>query len=248
MKRQLMLVFTLLLSSIFSSSLVAQTKTREQLLDEIGARRNELEGLEQQFLAVSESDRAAYADLLDEPDTGIFRLLPREKFDSETYKENQKTITMRGGGAYYSFSKRAHDYNSYPDISLDKDQLSAGFAGLNYGMLAKIDSVSLRELSAENPYVTSLIRYEPPSNEAAIRSEQRRFGMGAVIAELSLKHSVQVELNTTYLLRSISYSGRSDILVGLRVVRRDTDGSLIIAWKLLKNFRTPEVAKNIGAQ
>ena len=244
MKRQLMLVFTLLLSSIFSSSLVAQTKTREQLLDEIGARRNELEGLEQQFLAVSESDRAAYADLLAEPDTGIFRLLPREKFDSETYKENQKTITMRGGGAYYSFSKRAHDYNSYPDISLDKDQLSAGFAGLNYGMLAKIDSVSLRELSAQSKDAYS----DGVPNEAAIRSEQRRFGMGTVIAELSLKHSVPVELNTTYLLRSISYSGRSDILVGLRVVRRDTDGSLIIAWKLLKNFRTPEVAKNIGAQ
>jgi len=242
-----MLVFTLLLLSIFNSSLVAQTKTREQLLDEITASRNELQGLEQQFLAVSESDRAAYADLLAEPDTGMFRLLPREKFDSETYKKNEKTITMKGGGAYYSFSTKAHDYNSNPDISLDHDQLSAGFAGLDYGMLAKIDGISLRELSAEHPYVTSIIKYEPPSNEPAIRNEQRRFAMGTVIDDVSLKHSVPAEPNTTYLVRSISYS-RSDILVGLRVVRRDTDGSLIIAWKLLKNFITPQVAKNIAAQ
>jgi len=247
MKRRLMLVFTLLLLSIFNSSLVAQTKTREQLLDEITASRNELQGLEQQFLAVSESDRAAYANLLAEPDTGMFRLLPREKFDSETYKKNEKTITMKGGGAYYSFSTKAHDYNSNPDISLDHDQLSAGFAGLDYGMLAKIDGISLRELSAEHPYVTSIIKYEPPSNEPAIRNEQRRFAMGTVIDDVSLKHSVPAEPNTTYLLRSISYS-RSDILVGLRVVRRDTDGSLIIAWKLLKNFTTPQVAKNIAAQ
>jgi hypothetical protein len=247
MKRRLMLVFTLLLLSIFSSNLVAQTKTREQLLDEITASRNELQGLEQQFLSVSESDRAAYADLLAEPDTGMFRLLPREKFDSETYKKNEKTITMKGGGAYYSFSTKAHDYNSNPDISLDHDQLSAGFAGLDYGMLAKIDGISLRELSAEHPYVTSLIKYEPPSNEPAIRNEQRRFAMGTVIDAVSLKHSIPAELNTAYLLRSISYS-RSDILVGLRVVRRDTDGSLIIAWKLLKNFTTPQVAKNIAAQ
>jgi hypothetical protein len=247
MKRRLMLVFTLLLLSIFNSSLVAQTKTREQLLDEITASRNELQGLEQQFLAVSESDRAAYANLLAEPDTGIFRLLPREKFDSETYKKNEKTITMKGGGAYYSFSTKAHDYNSNPDISLDHDQLSAGFAGLDYGMLAKIDGISLRELSAEHPYVTSIIKYEPPSNEPAIRNEQRRFAMGTVIDDVSLKHSVPAEPNTTYLLRSISYS-RSDILVGLRVVRRDTDGSLIIAWKLLKNFTTPQVAKHMAAQ
>jgi len=247
MKRRLMLVFTLLLLSIFNSSLVAQTKTREQLLDEITASRNELQGLEQQFLAVSESDRAAYANLLAEPDTGMFRLLPREKFDSETYKKNEKTITMKGGGAYYSFSTKAHDYNSNPDISLDHDQLSAGFAGLDYGMLAKIDGISLRELSAEHPYVTSIIKYEPPSNEPAIRNEQRRFAMGTVIDDVSLKHSVPAEPNTTYLVRSISYS-RSDILVGLRVVRRDTDGSLIIAWKLLKNFITPQVAKNIAAQ
>ena len=114
-------------------------------------------------------------------------------------------------------------------------------------MLAKIDGISLRELSAEHPYVTSIIKYEPPSNEPAIRNEQRRFAMGTVIDDVSLKHSVPAEPNTTYLVRSISYS-RSDILVGLRVVRRDTDGSLIIAWKLLKNFTTPQVAKNIAAQ
>ena len=247
MKRQLMLVFTLILFSICSSTLLAQTKSREQLLDEIAARRNELQGLEQQFLAVSESDKAAYADLLVEPDTGIFRLLPREKFDSETYKKNEKTITMRGGGAYYSFAKKAHDPATGPDILLDHDQLSVGFSGLDYGMLAKIDGVTLRELSAEHPYVASLIKYEPPSNEPAIRNEQRRFAMGTVIDDLSLKHSVPVELNTTYVLRSISYS-RTDILVGLRVVRRDTDGSLIIAWKLLKNFTTPEVARSTAAQ
>ena len=56
-----------------------------------------------------------------------------------------------------------------------------------------------------------------------------------------------MELNATYLLRSISYS-RADILVALQVVRKDSDGSMIIAWKLLKSFATPEVARTVAIQ
>jgi len=46
---------------------------------------------------------------------------------------------------------------------------------------------------------------------------------------------VPIQMNTTYLLRSISY-GRSDVVVAFRVVRQDTDASVTIAWKLLKKF------------
>ena len=50
-------------------------------------------------------------------------------------------------------------------------------------------------------------------------------------------------MNTTYLLRSINY-GESDVLVALRVVRKDTDGSVIIVWKLLKKYSAPELVQN----
>jgi hypothetical protein len=247
MKLHLMLILGVLFVSSLGSSALAQTKTREQLIDEIAAKRNELVQLEQQFLGVPETDRSAFADLLAEPNTGIMRLLPREVFDSETYKKNNKTLTTRGGGAYYSFTKQSHDYNAGTDIELSHDQLSVGFAGLDYGMLTKVEGVNLRDLAAEYPPVASLIRYEPPTNEPAIRSEQLRFGRGTVIDGLSMKRNVPVELNATYLLRSISYS-RADILVALQVVRKDSDGSVIIAWKLLKNFATPEVARTVAIQ
>jgi hypothetical protein len=38
------------------------------------------------------------------------------------------------------------------------------------------------------------------------------------------------------------------LLVALKVVRQDTDGSLIIAWKLLKKFPKPELARDTAAQ
>jgi hypothetical protein len=240
MKRHLMLFLAVLIASGFDSSVIAQSKTREQLIDEITAKRSELIALEKQFLDVSEADRTAFADLLTEPNTGLIRLLPREIFDSTTYKKNKKTITMNGGGAYYSFAKLTHEYGFGSDISLDHDQLSVGFAGLDYGMLLKVDDVSLQELSSNHPYASPLINYDPSTVESVIRKEQRKFATGTVIDGLSLKRSVPVEVNATYLLRSISYSS-SDILVGLKVVRRDSDGSLIIAWKLLKKFASPQV-------
>jgi len=65
------------------------------------AQRAELEALEQQFLAPSAADLEIFANLLRQPNTGLIRLLPREKYESDSTQTNKKTLTMRGGGAYY---------------------------------------------------------------------------------------------------------------------------------------------------
>ena len=51
-----------------------------------------------------------------------------------------------------------------------------------------------------------------------------------------------VAVNGTYLLRSIDYS-TSDVLVAFKVVRKDSDGSVILAWKLLKKYPVPQLAR-----
>ena len=45
----------------------------------------------------------------------------------------------------------------------------------------------------------------------------------------------------TYALRSVNYDN-SDVLVVFRVVRRDDDGSVVLLWKMLKRFHTPQLA------
>jgi hypothetical protein len=44
-------------------------------------------------------------------------------------------------------------------------------------------------------------------------------------------------------LRSISYS-TADALVAFRIVRKDTDGSVTIVWKVLKKYAVPELARH----
>src|SRR5258705_6059247 len=120
MKRIFILLLLALLSLLTTSISSAQTKSRQEILTEISAKRTELSNLEKQFLAPTEQDRSDFAELLSQPDTGLIRLLPREVFESQA---NNKGLTLRGGGAYYSFTRLTHEYGYGSDIELQQGQL-----------------------------------------------------------------------------------------------------------------------------
>jgi hypothetical protein len=66
---------------------------------------------------------------------------------------------------------------------------------------------------------------------------------GTVVEGLTVKSRLPLEVKATYLLRSIGFY-KSDVLVGFKVLRKDSDGSVIIAWKLLHSYVTPKLARN----
>jgi hypothetical protein len=239
MKR--LMVITGVLATFLISSLTSlgQSQSRSEIRKEIENKRAELVALEKSYLEPSVEDRALYAEFLHHPDTGLIRLLPREKFDSDVYKQNKKTITMRGGGSYYSFPRNTHEYGHGSDISLDQGHLQTGFAGADYGMLTDLGDIPLESVGAETPAVTLFAAYQPASQEQIARSEYRRLGQGAELEGLPVKSRVPLKLNSTYLLRSINYSS-SDVLVALKVIRIDSDGSATILWKLLKKYGKPK--------
>jgi len=242
MTRIFVTVVFLLSLAIASMNVVAQSETRGDLLKEIETKRSELAALEKKFLAPSAEDRADCADLLRQPDTGLIRLLPRDN----NYK-NKKSLTLRGGGAYYSFSRLTHEYGYGSDIELQMGYLSVGFAGADFGMLTKLGDLRLEEITLEHQGARFMAAYLPPGELAKARVEQRRFGAGITVDNELYQERLPAEINTAYLLRSINYD-TSDVLVAFRVIRKDTDGSLIIAWKLLKNFEKPVLARNMSEQ
>ena len=228
-----------------SGPVFAQSESREELLKQIETKRAALALLEKQILEPSEQDRIAYTAFLQQPNTGIVRLLPREKYDDQAYKDRTKSsVTIRGGAAYYSFTRHSHDYNSgSPEISLEMGTLSVGFAGADYGMLTSLGDVPVEETTIEYPAARFMAEYVTPTEGPEARSEARRFGQGVMIAGSLYKERLPVKVNTTYLLRSINYVA-SDVLVAFRVVRQDSDGSIIIVWKLLKNYPRPKLARS----
>jgi hypothetical protein len=244
MKRIFTGMLSLAILAILSVAAHAQSTSRDQVLKEIAAKRAELQQLEDQFLSPAAEDRAPCKELLSQPDTGLIRLLPREIYESETYKKNQKTLTIRGAGAFYSFARLTHEYGYGSDLMLDSDYLSVGFAGACYGMMIDLGDVPLHEITAEYPGVGALSDYAAAKDEPQARVEQRQVQAGRILDGATYKARVPLKIGTTFLLRSINYD-YTDVLVAFRVGRKDTDGSVIIAWKLLKRFPKPELVRAI---
>jgi hypothetical protein len=211
--------------------------------------------LKKGLLAPTAQDRTDHSAFLKESNTGLVRLLPYQR-------TNERLV--RGGGAYYSFHYISHEYGIGSDIELVRpvimtsrsvprrvlegthDMLSVGFAGADYGMLTSLGEVPLNEITAKDPRAHFLAKYEPPRSDPDARCERRRFVVGEKIDGLVYKNSLPVRVGATYLLRSINYN-ESDVLVAFRVARQDDEGSIIIAWKLLKDF-APRKLENINVK
>jgi hypothetical protein len=102
-------------------------------------------------------------------------------------------------------------------------------------MLTGLGKIDLAAISADDPRVTFMIDYRPAVEDALARCEYSRFGRGVTAGSNLYKRTLPVEVGSTYLLRSINY-GTSDVLVAFRIIRQDTDGSIIILWQLLKQY------------
>lgn len=190
-------------------------------------------------LAPATADRIAFTTFLKGKDTGLIRLLPREAFESETNHARKKSISS-GGGAYYSFGNRTHAIGFGSDLGFDHNNLSVGFGGFDYGMMTSIGDTPLDQITLADIRTRQIAAYRPPRTQTAAREEYRRTKSteGMTFDGLPYHSRLPVQENSTHLLRSISYR-RSDVLVAFRLVRKETDGSLIIAWKLLKQYPTP---------
>lgn len=197
------------------------------------------------LLGITEADIEPYQTFLNQPDTGLVRLLPRELNDSEVYKV-EKRLDMRGGGAYFSFYFRAHPYGYGSDISLDRGLLSVGFAGADFGMLTDIGNVEIDTFNVNDPRAAFLLSFQAPTKEAEARLAGQKLYPNLSVDGVAYMRHIRGEVNHTYLVRSIVYD-MSDVLVVFRVVKKDEDGSFIIAWKLLKEFSSPKLERNTVA-
>lgn len=168
----------------------------------------------------------------------VFKLLPRGMFD---YEQNE--LSLRGGGAYYSFTKKSHSYNEIPQIELQQNKLMVGFAGYDYGMIVNLGEIPLSEVDAKNKSVSFLYNYQPKNIKSDVRNEQSKFDNGFETDGLKFISSLEAKVGHTYVLRAINYD-QADTLVALKVQSKDADGSLTIFWKPIKNFEKPSIIRD----
>lgn len=217
---------------LLSTAALAQSADRAQLISEIASLHNQIKAKEAELLAPPAEDKTAFADFLKQPETGLIRLLPREKYDGN--------LLIKGGGAYYSFARLSQEYGYGSDISLEQGRLTVGFAGAGFGFLLMLGDVPLETVTLETAGVPFLAKFPAPSKEAEAR-EYQQMGAGMSLNGFTYRSSVPALVDRAYIVRSIDYRD-SDTLVAFRVVRQDADGSQIILWKMLKKFPVPQFA------
>lgn len=216
----------------------AQTADRARAAAEIESLREQLRAREAVLLAPSDEDRKAYAEFLAHPDTGLARLLPREKWGNK--------LTVKGGGAYYSFTLRSNEYGRSTEIGLEQEQFQVGFYGASFGFMTDLGDVPLETVSAETEAVRFMAAFEAPSIEAEARMAARQFHPVRHEGQWKYVTSLYATPGRTYAVRSIDYR-ESDVLVAFRAVRKDDDGSFILLWKILQKYPKPSLQSTVAS-
>ena len=234
MTNRLMFVAIRALGLALLVSINGLAQDRSAIGKEIEALREQLKQKEIEFLAPSAQDRVMFAEILRQPDTGLARLMPREQY--------REKLSVREGGAFYSFTRLSNSYDSDSQIGFERGTLRTGFAGASFGFLVELGDTPIEKVDIDHPAVKYLAAFVAPTVEPDAREQQRKTGNGFTIADRTYRSSQTASVGRTYVLRSVSYDS-SDVLVGFCVVRQDTDGSLILLWKKLKQFPIPHLAR-----
>ncbi len=221
---------------------------RPNQLAELVSLRKKLIALEGVLIAPAKEDLNAYDDLLANQNTGLARLFPRDDSDRP---DSLRPLLINGEGAYYQFKGRKNRYGQGSDvkysISGSEPQFSVGFAGVDYGFFGALGNVDIRQVDDRLPGVAFALNHTPPNGqpEPAWRTEQARWREGATAADgIRFDDRVRAVVGMSYVVRSVS-EGRYDIAAVFQVVRRDpADGSVIIAWKLLREFAVPQLKRD----
>ena len=238
-------VLTSTLFVLFHSNAPAQSENRSQTIKDIDSLRKQVDEKEKKFLSPSAEDLALHAEFLKQSNTGLIRLFPSGLYEDK--------LMIRGGGSFYSFLRLSHEYgygsdimlrlirrNDHQVLPLAEYNFVSGFMG--HGFITVIGDIPLEQVTLDHDAVKFLFSYKPPSTVGEMQPERQRATVGIEKDGFMYKNSALVIPDYTYALRSINFD-RSDVLVALRVVRRESDGSVVILWKMLKRFSKPELIR-----
>lgn len=210
-------------------SFAAPAQIREEALEKFKELKSRAQALEKTILSPDKNDIEAAT----RENVEVFRLLPREVYDVGI-------LNVRGG-AFYSFTNKSHSYDLIPQISLQGERLGVGFYGASYGFLTDLGEVPLAKVNLDNQRINFLASYQPPIDESKARIEQAR-ARGFEVDGVVYQSILPPIAGHSYAARAISYN-EADVLVAFNIYRKDNDGSLIIFWKMLKEFEKPLLAR-----
>lgn len=222
---------------------------------------------QKKLLAGSAEDRAKYASFLKQSNTGLFRLLPRVEYKASltvSAQAPERSLPIRGGGAYYSFERKTHVLGAWSDIGLQEKILFTQVTNLSMGLFTVLGDVPLESVTLQSPGVDFLNQMTIPRLIPEASAQVKRNDKGFQEGEFVYQAAIRAVPDTTYILRSVGYKqpdffriipGTSlvlssanayqgaDLIIAFRIVRQEENGALTILWKRLKKASAPELKR-----
>ncbi len=224
------------------------------------------------------SELLVYLEFLALPYTGIARVLPAEVYRIQTNRLQAAIADRFPFAPLLAKIDEIDDEEFVPrfKIQLDGDRFELVQMGLDYGFIANVGDIPLEKLDPQLDTVNLnsqlqqfFLSYRPPDKLDTLQEDRQRFLTGK-LDKFDLPQPVTtdipVELNHTYLMRSLQFDlpdiltvernitdrerrlldilldmPSRDLLIAFRPVRQREDGSYTVLWRVLNRFPDPQV-------
>lgn len=203
-----------------------------------------------------------YGSFLKQSDTGLIRLAADAGCAENTKvivaTENCLKYTMPGAGYAYSFRINNYRIPRLADIIFTDNSFQAAGVRL-HGLFVNIGDVPLESVDLKTKGLKYLVDFQPETDYEKAKEIDKKLTEGVEVGGFLYRRGLYAQENTTFVLRSIAYSGkyfravsgitynefdfdkRRDIIVAFRIVEQGADGSVTILWKELANKKSPKV-------
>lgn len=211
-------------------------------------------------LVPNPQDLRKYEQFLEQPRTGIFRLMPdigcTENIN--VIRADAVCLSFVPESSYYSFREKEHTIEILADIRLKNGFLiSDGI--LSQSILVNLGEVAIEELAPTSEGLKFLSDFSPNPQGSEAQNQFIQLMRGVKVGKYEYKKALPMIENATYALRVVAYKGnvfrsfrgyRFDILDGdkridltiiFRVIRKEQDGAVTLLWKEIERKDSPRL-------
>ncbi|MEO7507310.1 MAG: hypothetical protein ABIZ95_08765, partial [Pyrinomonadaceae bacterium] len=196
----------------------------------INALERDLRAKEIEYLEPDPEDFATY------PGYTVFRLLLPGQY-------TQFVDKWRDGSSYLIPSERTLANVPQPGsrpriLALANGEFITSRAETDFGFIRDLGDVPLDKIALTQVELQPLLRFRPPTDKASLATEHQRIVESAQDPDFALKSHAPAMVAHSYVLRGVDYGG-VDLVIAFRVVREDTDHSLILIMTELRRLWGP---------
>jgi len=200
-------------------------------------------------LKVQDGDLAPYREFLQGGGTGVLKLLPTivcprkgKRVDVECEIRRYNLWLFANS---YSFQVGKYVPPVFGDFALVDGKVDS-WDNRKQTILGTIGDVSLQDVTLQSEGCKFLADFAPATTVEGVRDQAVKIANGVTDGRYTYSRIVTAELNNTIVMRSIEYSTgepaaspNADVIVAMRVIKKDADGSITLIWKELDRKAAP---------